>query len=82
MSDGVPESTDARTKRLTRVRCTGTAQVVSTSISGSIAAMGVEWPMALACLLGVYTYSHYFFASTTAQVSQLSRPRQHAPQRE
>lgn len=53
----------------TRVRYTGTAQVVSASISGSIAATGTEWPTALACLLGVYTYSHYFFASTTAQVS-------------
>lgn len=46
----------------------GVMQVVSAGISGAIVATGAEWPLALACLLGVYTYSHYFFASTTAQV--------------
>ena len=46
---------------------------MSASISGSIAATGAEWPTALACLLVVYTYSHYFFASTTAQVREPDR---------
>ena len=51
---------------------TGLTKIFADKIAGL--AGGMEWPMALAVLLFVYFYSHYFFASITAHVLAMLVP--------
>ncbi|MFD2237918.1 DASS family sodium-coupled anion symporter [Aureimonas populi] len=43
----------------------------SSGMEAAIASAGVEWPLAAAILVLVFTFSHYMFASTTAHISAM-----------